>query len=87
MKLVRRAATQELNTGRCNRNSVHWYVVESFAGDSKLQLIENLLTTKYPNDSNISVADGSGSTFYIDIDQVKQFKQDYKAAKKQLAKP
>lgn len=85
MKLVRRASNQELHTGRHNHNKVHWYYIDSFEGDYKLKLVEDLLATKYPNDQNITVEEGCGSTFYIDIDQVKQFKEDYKTAKKQIS--
>lgn len=85
MKLVRRASTQESSTGHRNHNKVHWYYIDSFKGDSNLKLVEDLLAVKYPNDQNIMVEEGCGSTFYIEIDQVKQFKEDYKTAKKQIA--
>lgn len=84
MKLVRRASTQNAHSGRKNHNNIHWYYIETFKGDSKLKLVEAILDLKYANDGNSIVEDGCGSTFYISIDQVKQFKEDYKAAKQKI---
>ena len=85
MKLVRVAATdQDSRKGKEHktRNSYHMFYIDSHNNDENIERIEKLLEKNHSHDGNIQPHNGNSSIFYIPLDKIAQFKEDYKNFKK-----
>ncbi|EDT2962816.1 hypothetical protein EL09_22400 [Salmonella enterica subsp. enterica] len=85
MKLTRQTTTdvsENNNTRNHCFGRTHYFIIEN-ATPAELEAVEALLTAAgWDNDGCPCYGDGFGCGYWVDIEEVDQFKADYKTAKK-----
>lgn len=82
MKLVRvRATDLDWCSKQKNRNDIHMYTIESNLNDGRLIKIDTELSKLFCSDGNSDHTEGHTSTFYVNIEQVAEFKKCWKELK------